>query len=319
MSANKIKDAFSNIKASEEFKSSLIRNLKNNAIKSNEKRRIPMRKPVIAAAAVLFLAFGAAQLYPRTQEEPTKIVKVTPNYESVAIPKVELPADSSGAVGKMMPLIVYNGRIYTGSATSIDPLKAKDMLGDKLGTTKGNIDEWSSQTEYSKELASTIGIEDVYTVKGYDKSFRIMTYTKLEDGSVYPQLFECLNGLTVKSGEDILGKLNLKENATAAKYRGFTEWNNGLESTHPISNTEALNTFLGELNNTAPYLYEKIAVSLDSSNNDEGWRELTIELSDGSKTTLTLFKDGYIHYGTTDVYFKMESTAFQQFWSKMPL
>jgi hypothetical protein len=58
----------------------------------------------------------------------------------------------------MMPLIVYNGRVYTLSGAAINLENGKKILGERLGTTKGNIDEWSKQDEYCKELASTVGI-----------------------------------------------------------------------------------------------------------------------------------------------------------------
>ncbi|WP_343769263.1 hypothetical protein [Clostridium malenominatum] len=109
-------------------------------------------------------------------------------------------------------MIVYKGRVYTMSSTTIDSEDGKKLLGEKLGTTKGNIDQRSKQEEYSKEFASTLGIQDVYTVKGYDKDFRIMTYLENDDGTSYPQFYDCLNGITVKNGADIFGKLNIKGN-----------------------------------------------------------------------------------------------------------
>lgn len=122
------------------------------------------------------------------------------------------------------------------SSTTIDPEDGKKLLGEKLGTTKGNIDEWSKQEEYSKEFASTVGIQDVYTVKGYDKDFRIMTYLENDDGTSYPQFYDCLNGITVK-------------------------------------NLDLLNKFFGEVNRSNPYLLEDIESTLGDYQNDEQYRE----------------------------------------------
>jgi hypothetical protein len=317
MNDNKIKDAFSKINASEEFKNSLKNNLKRGAISMETKNKISYTKPLAAAAAAVILTFGAIQLYPKLTKEPPKVAIVTPNYESVTIPKVELPKEGSGTNGKMMPLIVYNGNVYLMSPEIIDAAAAEKMLGEKLGTTMPTITEWSKQTEYSKEFASTVGTEDVYTVKGFDKSFRIMTYTKLQDGSVYPQLFECLNGITVKTGADVLGKLNLKDNVTKATFNTYDEWNNGSEASHPIKNTDLLNSFLGELNNTAPYLQEKIAAEIEGNTNNDSYRVLTLEFTPGGKTTLTVYKNGYIHYGYNELFFKMNSDIFQKFWNEL--
>ncbi|MBK3494261.1 hypothetical protein JFL43_05205 [Viridibacillus sp. YIM B01967] len=61
--------------------------------------------------------------------------------------------------------------------------KVKVLRGEKLVRTKGTIDEWSKQDDYATEFASSIGNSDVYSVRGYDESFRIMTYSE-EGGSL---------------------------------------------------------------------------------------------------------------------------------------
>lgn len=161
----------------EQEKAWLIRvtiNLCKDRLKSSWfKRRVPLEgdfveatkedNEIISAAVLLFL-IGAVSY---------KLTIANKTYEqAISIPKIELPSD--GGVAKMIPLIVYKRRVYTMSSTTIEPEDGKKLLGEKLGTTKGNIDEWSKQDEYSKEFASTVGIQDVYTVKGYDKNFRIM-------------------------------------------------------------------------------------------------------------------------------------------------
>lgn len=74
---------------------------------------------------------------------------------------------------EVIGLIVYNGKIYTQTNSLIKPAAAKALLGEKLGVTKGNIDEWSSQKAYAEELASTISHANIYSVMGYDRDFRI--------------------------------------------------------------------------------------------------------------------------------------------------
>lgn len=69
----------------------------------------------------------------------------------------------------------------------------KTYWGEKLGTTKGNIDGWSKQEAYDEEFASTIGETDVYAVKGYDKDFRVMTYER--EGEFSAEFYENLNGI----------------------------------------------------------------------------------------------------------------------------
>ncbi|MDF2556239.1 MAG: hypothetical protein K0R71_67 [Bacillales bacterium] len=148
-----------------------------------------------------------------SKNEPT----ITKNG-GVKIPAIKLPKDLSNA--KMIGLIVYNGKVYKEARTEIDEENAKVILGDKLGITKGSLNEWSNQDAYTEEFASSIGIKSVFSVKGYDKDFRIMTYEE-QDGKPYAEFFENLNGITLNSGEDVFGKLKMAGNVTKAKYRTF--------------------------------------------------------------------------------------------------
>lgn len=124
---------------------------------------------------VLIVGIAMKELWGNTNqtlELITKPIEQTDPY-AVTIPKIEL-TNNSNAEADMIGLVVYKGNIYTQMGTSITPEIAESLLGDKLGRTKGNIDEWSTQTDYT-ELASSIGVTDIYLVKGYDSDFRIMS------------------------------------------------------------------------------------------------------------------------------------------------
>jgi hypothetical protein len=311
---NKIKDAFSKVKASEEFKNTLMKDLQSASFEKKPIRSRKHFKPLAVAAALLFVLVGAAGYKIATTSKPQEQVINSANPpKTIDVPKIELP--TSGIAVKMMPLIVYNGKVYTMSTTVIDSESGKKLLGENLGTTQGNITEWSKQDQYSKEFASTVGIEDVYTAKGYDKAFRIMTYTENPDGSSYPQFFDCLNGITIKNGSDIFGKLNIKGNITDAKYRNFSDWNSGVEAVNPIKNLDSLNKFLSEVDKASPYLLEEIESTLGDYQNDEQYREITVSLNDGSKVSFTVLKNGYIYYGYTNTYFKLDGKIMEQLWS----
>jgi hypothetical protein len=318
MNMNKIKDAFSKVKASDEFKNRLINNLQSSSIERKQTTSKKNYRPVAAAAAVLLVLVGAAGYKLAVPNKPQgQIVESTTPSKTISIPKIELP--SGGAPAKMMPLIVYSGRVYTMSGTAIDPESGKKLIGEKLGTTKGNIDEWSKQDEYSKELASTVGIQDVYTVKGYDKTFRIMTNLENVDGTSYPQFYDCLNGVTIKNGADIFGKLNIQGNILDAKFRSFSDWNNGIEAANNIKNLELLNKFFGEVNKSSPYLLEEIEAALGDYQNDEQYREITVALKDGSKVNFSILKSGYVHYGISMTYFKVDGKIVEELWSQLSI
>jgi len=286
-------------------------------------------KKIIALAAS-FLIIGTISIYSlnpklfhigNSLEEKTPVTTpplVDSQNGGLTIPAIELPKDTKGVSMDMIGLIVYNGKIYTQTSTDIDPQSGFKLLGEKLGTTKGNIDEWSKQDEYTIEFASTIGQQDVYTVKGYDKDFRIMTYTQYDDGD-YAQFYECLNGITIQNGEDVFGKLNLVGNIVDARFRSYSDWNNGVENYHGIRDMKLLNRFVEELNLTSPIPYDSLTGAMERSRNNDALKSVTIELKDGSLVNLILLKEGYIRYGYANVYFKMTDEVYQKLWEQLEI
>ncbi|WP_277587091.1 hypothetical protein [Psychrobacillus antarcticus] len=281
----------------------------------NDRKRFNVKG--IGIAATLLVSVGAFTLFNNVTPDGitgNQDVLVVNKDGSVEIPAIQLPEDTSSA--DMIGLIIYNGKIYTQTRTEIDAEDAKAIIGDKLGTTKGTIDEWSKQEAYDEEFASTIGKIDVYSVKGYDKDFRIMTYEE-QDSKQYAEFYENLNGLTISSGEDVFSKLNMVGNVSSAQWRIFSDWDNEIENYKPLSDMVVLNTFLEELKKVKPLLREQNSDPISNSRNNEDFRELTINLNDGSRVRLTLLKDGYIYYGFMGVYFEMNEGVFSKMWSQL--
>lgn len=240
--------------------------------------------------------------------------KVAEN-QGVYIPKIKLP-DNPGTAVKMIGLIVYQGRIYTQSNSEIGIEEAQKLMGEKIGRTKGNITEWSKQDDYAVELASTVGAQDVYTVKGYDKSFRIMTFETYENGNSYAQVFECLNGVTVKTGSDIFDNLKILNNVETANYENYESWNNGKQELKQLSDVKSLNDFLISLNKAAAYNMDSVSGIWDDDSAD-AQKFVHISLKDGTKVQLRLFKAGYVHYGNVNILFKVDYNAFKTFWGTL--
>ncbi|MET3698787.1 hypothetical protein SAMN05877753_11022 [Bacillus oleivorans] len=278
-------------------------------------------KGIAALAASLLVLVGSYSVYTnhfQNEVQESEPIHDSPilNEEGIFIPSIELPEKTDGTEMDMIGLIVYNGKIYTQTDTKIEPDQAKALLGEKLGRTKGSIDEWSSQDDYAVEFASSIGEMDVYAVQGYDKDFRIIAFEERQ-GEVFAEFYECLNGITIQDGEDIFGKLKIAGNVVSAQYRNFSDWDNGINQYYPIENEEVLNAFVEELNNAVPYSYQKVEPTLGDYRNDEAYKRLNLILADGSQVDLVVIKDGYVRYGFTDVYFKMEDEIFTKMWEQM--
>ncbi|WP_339255745.1 hypothetical protein [Paenibacillus sp. FSL P2-0136] len=287
-----------------------------------EQKRRP-RKMVYIAASVL-VAAGIGLAGPSVMKQlngtasPNQVAQVDPgtpagNTAGVVIPKIELPDKSSGAVADMIGLVVYQGNIYTQAAIRIEAGDAAALRGEKLGRTTSGIDEWSGKDEYT-ELASNIGETDIYAVKGYDSGFLVMSYTEV-DGQVFAELYEHTNGITVNSGADLIGKLNLDGRIASAQWESFDSWNNGKQQYLPLPEGAALNGFMSALNAAKPLSADSLMAQGIYDNEDR--KLVYLELADKARVELTLFGKGLVRYGNAPVFFEVEPGAFQALWDNL--
>ncbi|WP_019412928.1 hypothetical protein [Paenisporosarcina sp. TG20] len=314
--SNKIKQEMNKIEIPKEL-SERIKMGVSQAKKEIKKDRKRFNVKGIGIAAAFLVSVGAFTLFNNVIPDSStgnQDALVVNKDGSVEIPAIQLPEDTSSA--SMIGLIVYNGKIYTQTGTETDDEASKDIISEKLGTTKGTIDEWSEQEAYDEEFASTVGIVDVYSVKGYDKDFRIMTY-EIQDGNINTEFYENLNGVTIDNGKDVFGKLNIEGNISSAQYRTFSDWDNDIDNYQPIADMEILNTFVVELNKAKPIPRGQNSDPISNSRTDEEFRGLSIKLNDGSTVRLTLLKEGNIYYGFMGVYFKMDEDVFSKMWSQI--
>lgn len=283
-------------------------------ISQKQYNKFPLKRMAsIAASLVIVVSLGILG-HNLTEKKTTTPPNTISSEDGINIPKIELPKNTN-AKADMIGLIVYQGRIYTQTGTRINPESAEKLLGEKLGTTKGNIDEWSKQKDYAVEFASSIGKADVYSVKGYDKSFRIITYDKRE-GTIYAEFFECFNGITIRTGADVFDKLKIENNIKSAKQEKFESWNYNKQQYKELEKLQTLNSFVNELKNTIPYTQESLSY-LFNDQVDTKQKIVYIFLNDGSEVQLRLFKDGYVYYNNSHIFFKMENKAFDKLWSEL--
>lgn len=247
--------------------------------------------------------------------DQTPSVNKVDDSQAVIIPKIELQ-NGSGAMGKMIALIVYKGNIYTQTGTSISPEIAKQLRGDQLGRSKAGIDEWSTSAEYT-ELASNIGQMDVFSVKGYDTDFRIMSYLEVE-GQIYAELYEHLNGITIAKGEDLIGKLHLKDHIESVKWQDFNSWNNGEKTSTNIPVNQTLQQFIDALYEAKPVAGYQLYKAGIYESGSENQKFLYLKLQDQTEVKLRLFKDGnYVSYANADVFLQVDAATFDALWEQM--
>ncbi|QUL57231.1 hypothetical protein KDC22_12635 [Paenibacillus tritici] len=297
--------------------------MKQGLVNKMEQKRRPRRMAYLAAS--LLVAAGIGLAGPDIMKKlngtsaPGQVAQVDPgtpaagNSAGIVIPKIELPDKSTGVAVDMVGLVVYKGNIYTQAATRIEAADAAALRGEKLGRTTSGIDEWSGKDAYT-ELASNIGETDIYAVKGYDSGFMVMSYTEA-DGQVFAELYEHTNGITIHSGADLFGKLNLEGHIASAKWESFSSWNNGQQQYLALPEGAARDGFLAALMTAKPLAAEPLTEQGIYDSEDR--KIIYLELDNKARVELTLFGQGLVRYGTAPVFFEVESGAFQALWNSM--
>ncbi len=326
------KKAVDSMKPSETMRQQLEQRIGQSASHTSQRqeRRRPRKSAYIAASIVLAAGIGLAAPSVWQQLGGTSApgigqtqsgAKPAPGASdtgatapgAVVIPKLELPSSKGGAAMDMVGLVVYQGNVYTQAAIRIDATDARALRGDKLGRTTGGIHELSGKEAYT-ELASTIGEADIYSVKGYDTGFLLMSYTE-QEGQVFAELYEHTNGITVASGADLLGQLHLEGRVTSAQWESFDSWNNARQQYAPLAVDSKLDDFLDALLSAKPLKAQPL---LEEGIYDSEDRKLIyLTLADHTRVELVLFAQGLVRYGNAPVFFQVESDAFQTFWSSV--
>lgn len=208
------------------------------------------------------------------------------------IPSIELPESEEGVTYDMVACVVYKGNVYVGNTNGYygeDADRIRGLLDEYVGEAKGNLDEWSTQSDYAEELAGSVG-GAIYTLKGYDPDFRLACAG--EDDIL---ILEHLNGIHVYKGSEIFDdRLHLAENGKAVSCIDHETWyygGSGEDDPVPVSIDEGVwNDFLKEISEGTfedlqlSEIYDGIAV------------HLYVTMEDGTVNPFRISRDGYVLY-----------------------
>ena len=140
--------------------------------------------------------------------------------KGITIPKAEVTlSQPDGVAADMLAFFIYQGRCYL----QYDWLDhGSDLVGEKVGTATGLIDEWTPKEGYVELAGSVSG--DFYTVNGFDPTFLLCMK---EDGDAI-QLFVCNSGITLYQGSELFEeRLGLFNGLKAVTYEEEDSWFNG--------------------------------------------------------------------------------------------
>ena len=226
------------------------------------------------------------------------------------IPAVELPDTTDGVEFDMIGLVVYNGGIYTQAENyyGAEALKIDNLIGKYLGYATGSVNEWSTQEEYAEELASSVAGK-VYEVIGYDTDFRVCIREEVEDENggkqLYIQFLDRLNGITLKTGEDLFEtRLHLRDRIATIQWQSHDDWNYDRGNIQNAAiDADLWEEFLNQVDKGSFVNTWDPEISNNTVYDTENQAHIILTMEDGTVVRIHLIEGGYVGYDALGYYF----------------
>ena len=229
--------------------------------------------------------------------------------KGITVPKAEVTLSQlDGVTADMLAFFIYQGRCYL----QYDRLEhGSDLVGEKVGTATGLIDEWTPAEGYVELAGSVSG--DFYTVRSFDPDF--MLCMKEEGDAV--QLFVCNNGITLYQGSELFeDRLGLSDGLRSVTYEDEDSWYNGKEDIHTLHDLDAVKTLIAAMDEAEFQLSDQAELyeeKKDGGLNKELYH-VYCELDNGVTVTLRLFQGGYVTFtGLPDACVQVPEATFDAF------
>lgn len=270
---------------------------------ANKRRRWPR---IVATAACICIIAALVLIWRGISARRDGMGENTAPGSGVTIPPMEVSLSASAASSaQMMGFFIYQGHCYVHYDWVYDDV---DIIGKRLGTATGLIDEWTPRDGYVDLAGSVKG--DFYEVKGYDPSF--MLCMKEEDGAI--ALYVCDTGITLKYGSELYeDRLHLSGNYTSVQYESRDSWYEGDNELYRLEGADALlRAFIKGLD-AAEFMFCD-SVPHEGANDLFSEMELYhlyFNMHNGTTVHLRLWKDGYVLYqGLIDVCVQVKDESY---------
>lgn len=229
--------------------------------------------------------------------------------KGITIPKAEVAlSQTEGVAADMLAFFIYQGRCYL-QYDWID--HGSDLVGEKVGTATGLIDEWTPAEGYVELAGSVSG--DFYTVRGFAPAFLLCMK---EEGNAV-QLFVCNSGITLYQGSELFEeRLGLSNRLKAVTYEDEDSWYDGEEDIHTLHDLDAVKTLIAAMDEAAFQLSDQ--ADLYEEKKDGGLNKelyhVYCKLDNGVTVTLCLFQGGYVTFtGLPDACVQVPEATFDAF------
>lgn len=228
--------------------------------------------------------------------------------KGITIPKAEVTlSQPDGVEMDMLAFFIYQGRCYL----QYDRLDhGSDLVGEKVGTATGLIDEWTPAEGYVELAGSVSG--DFYTVRGFDPAF--MLCMKEEGDAV--QLFVCNNGITLYQGSELFeDRLGLSDGLKAVTYEDEDSWYDDKEDIHTLHDLDAAKTLIAAMDEAEFQLSDQAELYEEEDGGlSKELYHVYCKLDNGVTVTLRLFQGGYVTFtGLPDACVQVPEATFDAF------
>ena len=102
--------------------------------------------------------------------------------------------------------------------------------------------------------------------------------------------------------------LRLKNNTNKVAYHNYADWDYARNAYHIVSLNEAVTDFVNQLEH---------ATAIEDHGKEGSFKEFTLYMKDGTVNQFRMFKNGLIHYPTSDYYYKVRQKEFKAFWKAL--
>lgn len=228
--------------------------------------------------------------------------------KGITIPKAEVAlSQTEGVAADMLAFFIYQGRCYL----QYDRLDhGSDLVGEKVGTATGLIDEWTPAEGYVELAGSVSG--DFYTVRGFDPTFLLCMK---EEGNAI-QLFVCNNGITLYQGSELFeDRLGLSDGLKAVTYEDEDSWYDGEEDIHTLHDLDAAKALIAAMDKATFQLSDQADLYEEQDGGlSKELYHVYCKLDNGVTVTLRLFQGGYVTFtGLPDACVQVPEATFDAF------
>lgn len=263
------------------------------------------------AACLCLLVAGTFVWRPWSQggNKPTSpTTSAAQTAKGITIPKAEVALSQTEEVAAdMLAFFIYQGRCYL-QYDWID--HGSDLVGEKVGTATGLIDEWTPAEGYVELAGSVSG--DFYTVRGFAPAFLLCMK---EEGNAV-QLFVCNNGITLYQGSELFeDRLGLSDGLKAVTYEDEDSWYDGEEDIHTLHDLDAVKTLIAAMDEAAFQLSDQADLYEEQDGGlSKELYHVYCKLDNGVTVTLRLFQGGYVTFtGLPDACVQVPEATFDAF------